>query len=112
MTLAHARRPASQSNGVSMTEHIVSVRVYVAIFALLMVLTAITVAVAFRDLGPLNDVAALTIAMTKATLVILYFMHVRYSTPLTWLVVAGGFFWLVVLIGLTMSDYIARGWIA
>lgn len=95
-----------------MSDHIVSIRVYLAIFLTLMVLTGVTVAVAFYDLGRWSDVVALTIAVTKATLVILYFMHVRYSTPLTWLVVLTGFFWLVVMIGLTMSDYASRGWMA
>jgi cytochrome c oxidase subunit 4 len=95
-----------------MSDHIVSVKLYVAIFLALMVLTGITVVVAFFDLGRMNDVVALTIAVTKATLVILLFMHVRYSTPLTWVVVAGGFFWLAVLIGLTMSDYVSRAWMA
>jgi cytochrome c oxidase subunit 4 len=95
-----------------MSDHIVSAKLYVAIFLALMALTGITVAVAFFDLGRMNDVVALTIAVTKATLVILFFMHVRYSTPLTWVVVASGFFWLAVLIGLTMSDYVSRSWMA
>jgi cytochrome c oxidase subunit 4 len=76
-----------------------------------MVLTAVTVAVAYYDLGPLNTIVALSIAVTKATLVILYFMHVRYSTRLTKLVVVGGFVWLALLIGLTMADVVSRGWI-
>jgi cytochrome c oxidase subunit 4 len=93
-------------------DHIVSIRTYIAIFLALMVFTAITVAVAFVDLGLMNDVVALTVAVIKAVLVILFFMHVRYSRPLTWVVVASGFFWLIVLIGLTMSDYVSRGWMA
>jgi cytochrome c oxidase subunit 4 len=75
-----------------------------------MVLTAVTVAVAYLDLGPLNTVAALAIAATKAALVILYFMHVRYSPSLTKLVVAGSFLWLFIMLSITMSDYISRGW--
>lgn len=93
-----------------MSEHIVSIRIYIAIFLTLMVLTAVTVWVAFIDLGAMNNVVAMTIAVIKATLVILFFMHVRYSTPLTWVVIATGFFWLIVMIGLTMSDYLSRGW--
>lgn len=93
-----------------MSEHIVSLKLYIGIFVALMVLTAATVWVAFIDLGMMNNVVAMTIAVIKATLVILFFMHVRYSTPLTWVVVVSGFFWLVVLIGLTMSDYVSRGW--
>jgi cytochrome c oxidase subunit 4 len=90
------------------SEHVVPVRVYVTIFALLLALTAVTTSVAFVDLGRLNVVIMLTIAVTKATLVILYFMHVRYSDRLTWIVVASGFVWLLLLIGLTMSDILTR----
>jgi cytochrome c oxidase subunit 4 len=90
------------------SEHVVPVRVYVTIFALLIALTAVTTSVAFVDLGRLNVVILLTIAVTKATLVILYFMHVRYSDRLTWIVVASGFAWLLLLIGLTMSDILTR----
>jgi cytochrome c oxidase subunit 4 len=92
------------------SDHIVPKRVYYLIFLLLMVGTAITVAIAYVDLGPLNAVAALTIAVAKATLVILYFMHVRYSTRLTWAVVAGSVFWLGLLLALTFSDYLTRTW--
>ena len=91
-----------------MSEHVVPVRVYVTIFALLLALTAVTTSVAFVDLGRLNVVIMLTIAVTKATLVILYFMHVRYGDRLTWIVVASGFVWLLLLIGLTMSDILTR----
>jgi cytochrome c oxidase subunit IV len=90
--------------------HVVSLKVYFAVFSCLMILTAVTVAVAYFDLGPLNTIAALTIAVTKAALVILYFMHVRYSPSLTKLVVAGSFLWLFILLSITMSDYISRGW--
>ena len=76
-----------------------------------MVLTAITVAVAFVDLGPLNNVVMLGIAITKATLVVLFFMHVKYSTRLIPLVAASGFFCLLILFGLTMQDYLTRGWL-
>jgi cytochrome c oxidase subunit 4 len=91
--------------------HVVPVRVYLTIFSALMAFTAITVAVAFVDLGPLNNVVMLGIAVTKATLVVMYFMHVRYSTRLIPLVAAGGFFWLLILFGITMSDYLTRGWL-
>jgi cytochrome c oxidase subunit IV len=92
------------------TDHIVSTRVYYLIFAALMVGTAITVGVAFIDLGPLNAVVALTIAVIKATLVVLFFMHVRYSTKLTWAVVVASVFWLGILLALTFSDYLTRAW--
>jgi cytochrome c oxidase subunit 4 len=84
---------------------------YYAVFAALLVGTGLTVAVAFVDLGALNNVLMLGIAMTKALLVILFFMHVRWSTRLTWVVAASGFVWLLILFGLTMSDYFTRGWV-
>ena len=92
------------------TDHILPTRVYYTIFAVLMLFTGLTVAIAFFDLGPINIVAALVIAVTKATLVVLFFMHVRYSTRLTWAVVVGGLFWLGILLALTMSDYLTRSW--
>jgi cytochrome c oxidase subunit 4 len=92
-----------------MSEHIVSKKVYFVIFGALMVLTVLTVWVANLDLGRLNTPVALAIAVTKAILVVLYFMHVRYSSRLTWVVVAGGFLWLLIMVGLTMSDYLSRG---
>jgi cytochrome c oxidase subunit 4 len=92
------------------TEHIVPRSVYYTIFALLMVGTYLTVQAAFIDLGPFNTVAALTIATAKATLVVLYFMHVRYSTRLTWAVVVGSAFWLGILLTLTLGDYLTRAW--
>ena len=91
-----------------MHEHVVSLRVYLTVFVILLALTAITTAVAFVDLGRLNAVIMLTIAVTKATLVILYFMHVRYSSRLTWLVVSSGFVWLMILIAFTLSDVLTR----
>jgi cytochrome c oxidase subunit 4 len=95
----------------SETTHVVPKKIYVAVFSVLMILTVITVRIAFQDFGPWNTILALAIAVTKATLVILYFMHVRYSDRLTWVVVCGGFLWLAVLLVLTMSDYTARDWL-
>ena len=94
-----------------MSGHVAPKSIYYAVFAALIVGTALTVAVAFVDLGPMNNVLMLGIAMTKALLVILFFMHVRWSTRLTWVVVASGFFWLLILFGLTMMDYLTRGWV-
>src|SRR5262245_39753713 len=93
------------------TGHVVSIKIYLAIFLTLMALTALTVAVAFVDLGVLNTVVALGVAVTKATLVILFFMHVKYSSKLTWLVVASGFVFLAIMILFTMSDVVSRGWL-
>lgn len=93
-----------------MSEHIVPTRVYYTIFAALMVGTYLTVQAAFIDLGAMNTVVALVIACTKAVLVVLYFMHVRYSSRLTWAVVVGSVFWLGILLALTLGDYLTRPW--
>jgi cytochrome c oxidase subunit 4 len=96
-----------------MSEHIVSPRVYIAIFLVLMLGTGLTVLAAFRDFpGPLNAVVALTIAVVKATFVVLYFMHVRYSPRLIWLVIAAALFWMGLLFALTISDYSTRSWMS
>jgi cytochrome c oxidase subunit IV len=91
------------------SEHVTSVKLYVAVFVALLVLTLITVVVAEMDLGWANDVVALTIAVTKALLVLTFFMHLRYSTRLTVLTALAGFFWLAILIFLTLNDYVTRG---
>ncbi len=93
-----------------MSHHIATKGLYVSIFAALMVLTAVTVSAAFIDLGAFGFSVALTIALVKATLVILFFMGVRWSSHLTWITVASGFFFLVILLGLTLTDYLTRGW--
>jgi cytochrome c oxidase subunit IV len=90
--------------------HISPKSTYYMIFGTLMALTIVTVVVAFINLGILNFPVALTIAIFKASLVILFFMHAKYSSRLTKLVVSGAFFFLVVLLGLTMTDYMSRGW--
>ena len=92
------------------TEHILPKRTYYTIYAILLVCTYLTWQVAFFDLGVLNTVAALTIAVFKAMLVVLFFMHVKYSTRLTWLVIIGSIFWLGILLTLTMGDYLTRSW--
>jgi cytochrome c oxidase subunit 4 len=94
-----------------MSGHVAPKSMYYAVFAALLVGTGLTVAVAFVDLGAMNNVLMLGIAMTKALLVILFFMHVRWSTRLTWVVVASGFFWLIILFGMTMVDFVSRGWV-
>ena len=90
--------------------HVSPTTTYFTVFGTLMVLTAVTVAAAFTDLGALNFPVALAIAITKATVVVLFFMHVKYSTRLTWVVVAGSVFWLGILLALTLSDYLTRAW--
>jgi cytochrome c oxidase subunit IV len=92
-------------------EHVVPKSVYFAVFGALMALTLATVAVAFVDLGNMNVVVALVVAVLKATLVVLFFMHVKYSPTLTKLVVIASIAWLAILFGITLSDYLTRGWL-
>ncbi len=93
-----------------MSGHVSPKSMYYTIFGALMVFTALTVGVAFINLGALNFPVALAIAITKATLVILFFMHVNHSSKLTKLIVATGFVFLLILFGLTLTDYLSRGW--
>ncbi len=91
--------------------HIVPKSTYYLIFTALMVGTGITWWVATIDLGAMNNVIMLSIAVTKATLVVLFFMHVKYSPKLTWTVILGSIFWLVIMLALTMNDYFTRDWL-
>jgi len=91
-----------------MSEHVVTPKVYVTIFLSLMVLTILTVVVANFDWGRLNIVIALGIAIIKASLVVLFFMHVRWSSTLTKVFVVAGLFWLVIMVSLTLADYLTR----
>ncbi len=95
-----------------MSEHIVPLKIYVSIFLALLAGTALTVWAGLHDFpGQLNVIIALTIAVVKATLVVLYFMHVRYSSRLIWVVFASALFWLGILFALTLSDYWTRSWL-
>ena len=91
--------------------HVAPKSMYYVVFLALVVGTILTVFVAKYDLGPFNNIAMLTIACTKALLVVLFFMHVRWSTRLTWVVAGAGFFWLLIMFSITMSDYMSRGWV-
>jgi cytochrome c oxidase subunit 4 len=93
-----------------MSEHIIPKRTYYVIYIVLLFCTYLTWQVAYFDLGALNTVAALGIAAFKATIVVLFFMHVLYSTRLTWAVIVGSLFWLGILLVLTFSDYLTRAW--
>jgi cytochrome c oxidase subunit 4 len=96
-----------------MSEHIVPVRIYLTIFAALLVGTGLTVFAAFVDFPwQFNTIVALTIAVAKATLVVLYFMHVRYSSRLVWLIVGAALFWMAIMFSLTFSDYFTRNWLS
>jgi cytochrome c oxidase subunit 4 len=89
-----------------------STNVYYVVFGLLLVLLAATVAAAEVDLDRLNFLLAVTIATTKAVLILLFFMHLRDSPSLIWLVSGGSLFFLAIMFGITFSDYISRGWLS
>jgi cytochrome c oxidase subunit 4 len=94
-----------------MTEHAhPTIKTFVSVFVALLLLTALTVFVATLELGPFNAVVALTIATVKALLVLLFFMELRYSTALTKVAVIAAVFFLFLLVGLTLADYMTRGW--
>jgi cytochrome c oxidase subunit 4 len=90
-------------------DHVMPKSMYFGIFGALMVLTALTVGLAFVDLGSLNVVVALTVAVVKATLVVLFFMHLKYESHLTKVVLGAGIFWLLLLLGVIM-DYVTKSW--
>jgi cytochrome c oxidase subunit 4 len=92
-----------------MSDHVAPKSLYYTVFIALIIGTGLTVLAAEIDLGALNNVVMIAIAGTKALLVILFFMHVRWSTRLTWVVAASGFFWLLIMFALTMQDYLTRG---
>jgi cytochrome c oxidase subunit IV len=86
------------------------VRTYARVFAALVLLAALTTGIAYLDLGALNVVASLAIATTKAALVVFYFMHLRASSRITWIFAGAGFFWLLILLALSLGDVLTRGW--
>jgi cytochrome c oxidase subunit 4 len=92
-----------------MSHHVVPLKVYIGVFVALIALVALTIGAAFLDFGPFSLPIALTIASIKALLILLYFMHVRYSSHVSWVYAGAGFFWLIILIVLTLSDYLSRG---
>src|SRR5579864_1471052 len=94
-----------------MAEHIVTKKQYSYVFGVLLLLTFVTTAVGMMDLGRLNVVVALVIAVIKAMLVVLFFMHIYWSTKLTKVVVVSGLAWLSLLLGLTLTDVLSRGWL-
>jgi cytochrome c oxidase subunit IV len=92
-------------------QHTVSVTTNAVIFALLMLLLVLTVWAAFHDLGAFNTPIALLIATTKTVLIMLYFMHIRFSNRLVWIFAGAAFLWLGILMALSLSDYLTRGWL-
>jgi cytochrome c oxidase subunit IV len=92
-----------------MSEHVLPRKLYYGIWGALLCLTVITAAVAFVDLGPFNTVVALIIATIKALMVVLFFMHVRYtSEKMTKVVIFAAIFWLLLLLTLSLTDYSTR----
>jgi cytochrome c oxidase subunit 4 len=102
--------PANVTNPEHGEHHIVGPKTYGIIFITLLTFTGITVAAAFVNLGILNPIVALAIASTKAVIVILFFMHVFYQSKLVKMTVAAGFFTFLILITMTLTDYISRAW--
>ena len=98
------------NNPEHVAHHIVSPMMYLAIFGVLMVGTLATVGFAYLPLGPFNAAVAIAIACTKAVFVVLFFMHVKYSSRLVKLTVTSGFFTFLVLVIMSLSDYISRAW--
>jgi cytochrome c oxidase subunit 4 len=94
----------------SLSDHLVSPKLYFAVFGALLVLTGVTVWASGQDFGAYNTAVALGIAVTKATLVVLFFMHVRWAGKLVQLFVASGFIWLGILLAITLADYVSRSW--
>jgi cytochrome c oxidase subunit 4 len=94
-----------------MSHQVVSVKVYAAVFCALLALTITTVTVSKLELGEYNFIAAMTIAVIKGTLVVMFFMDVRRATSRTRLFVGAGFFWLAILVVFLLSDYLSRGWL-
>jgi cytochrome c oxidase subunit 4 len=92
-----------------MSAHIVPVKSYFTVYAVLMALLVLTVGAAFVDLGPFNLTVSLAIAVAKAVLIVLIFMHVRDSEPLVWIFAGAAFLWLGILIALSLADYLSRG---
>ncbi len=94
-----------------MSQRIIPPKIYYRVFIALILLTLATTGIAYLDLRFLNPVAAVTIAVCKASLVVLFFMHVRYSVRLTWVFICAGLLWLTILIGLTLCDVLTRNWL-
>jgi len=90
--------------------HVVSPKIYLAIVCVLLVLTATTVGASYVEMGVFNPIVALGIAVLKMMLVVLFFMHVKYSTKLTKLTVGAGIFTFLILVGMTLADYVTRAW--
>ena len=94
-----------------MSQHILPLRTYFLIFASLLGLLLLTVGAAYVDLGRFNHLTAMAIATLKAVLILLYFMHVKFSSKLTWIFSGAAFFWLFIFFALGFNDYLTRDWL-
>ncbi len=103
--------PGSDQEHFDYTSHLAPISLYVGIWAALMIFTGLTVFAATVELGIFNIVVALLIATIKGTLVVLFFMHLRYSTKLTMVTVVAALFFLLIMFSLSMTDYLTRGWL-
>lgn len=93
--------------------HVITPKTYVIVFVALLVLMVATIVAGEFDAGnPYNLLIALAIAFAKMVLIVLFFMHVLYSSKLTWVIVGSGFFWFVIMVIITLSDYLTRDWIS
>jgi cytochrome c oxidase subunit IV len=106
----HSNPQVSHEGTEHHTEHIVPMGVYISVFLALVALTWVTTFVSTVDLGRLNIFVALSIAIFKASLVLLFFMHVKYGTRLTKMIVLSGIYWLFLLLFIVMMDLWTRGW--
>ena len=93
-----------------MSEHVVPVKTYAGVFIALLILTGLTTGAAYIDMGRFNTVVALAIAASKMMLVVLFFMHVKYSSGMTRVVIIAGIFWLAIMVTFTLADELTRGW--
>ncbi len=94
-----------------MSQHVISLKTNLLVFAALMILLVATIGVAYLDLGSVGLAIAMIIATTKAVLIILYFMHVRFASRITWIFSSAAFFWLLIMLALSLNDYLTRGWL-
>lgn len=111
MSAHDANAAGTHGGGHGAVGHVAPLGLYFAIFLALLAGTAATTMIAFVDLGPFNNVVAIGIAGIKATLVVLFFMHMRWSPRMVPIVFVSGIFWLVVLLTITLADYFTRGWL-
>jgi cytochrome c oxidase subunit 4 len=93
-----------------MNPHRPAARTYIFNGAALLLLLALTIGLAYLNLGPFNSIVAMAISFTKGALIVLFFMHLRYSKPEIWIFAGAGFFWLGIMLILALSDYLTRGW--